>query len=184
MKMADLIRVAKSACPEEIAWTRGEAYGEYNIEDYNKDVKKVLYCVTATPHVVDYFQKNGYDLLISHHPFRTSVPQLIFHTALDCCEGGLNDQWRDHLQLKAPYKHFDGTLGWHGEIDPMPFQDLVQKVAQFFWLENYRWGNLLRSTKPHHQKRGDLLRSWRYGHRTCPRLRSGLLHHRRENPKR
>ena len=131
MKMADLIRVAKSACSEEIAWTRGEAYGEYNIQDYNKDVKKVLYCVTATPHVVDYFKKNGYDLLISHHPFRTSVPQLIFHTALDCCEGGLNDQWRDHLQLKAPYKHFDGTLGWHGEINPIPFQELVRKVALF-----------------------------------------------------
>lgn len=131
MKMSDLIRVCKAACPAEIAWTPGEYYGEYNIDDYNKTVTKVLYCVTATRDVVAYFKKNGYDLLITHHPFRENVPQLIMHTALDCCEGGLNDQWRDHLELKAPYKHFDGTLGWHGEITPTPFDELCKKVAQF-----------------------------------------------------
>jgi putative NIF3 family GTP cyclohydrolase 1 type 2 len=131
MKMSDLIRVAKSACPEDVAWTRREPYGEHNIFDYNQTVKKVLYCVTPTPHVIDFFETYQYDLLISHHPFPSGVPQLIFHTALDCCEGGLNDQWRDHLELKAPYKHFDGTLGWYGEIAPLPFQELVKKVAQF-----------------------------------------------------
>jgi len=128
MKMSDLIRICYSACPKDIAWEKGESYGEYNIEDHNKIVKKVLFCVTPTQQVIAHFHKHNYDLLISHHPFRAHVPQLIFHTALDCCEGGLNDMWRDHLELKNNYKHFDGTLGWHGEIEPILFSDLITKV--------------------------------------------------------
>ena len=67
------------------------------------------------------------DLLICHHPFIVEVPQLIYHTALDCCEGGINDIWRDHLGIKDA-KHFDGNLGWFGKIDPIPFNDLVELV--------------------------------------------------------
>lgn len=130
MKMGDLIRVCYGACPKDIAWMQHEAYGEYNIEDHNKTVKKVLYCVTPTQQVQTHFRDHGYDLLISHHPYPTKVPQLIFHTALDCCEGGLNDMWRDHLELKNTYKHFDGTLGWHGEIEPIHFSDLIAKVGR------------------------------------------------------
>ncbi len=112
------------------AWIRDELYGEYNIENYGKTVKKVLYCVTPTREVLAHFYRHEYDLLISHHPFLVPVPQLIFHTALDCCEAGLNDQWRDHIGLHVPYRHFDGTLGWYGEIDPIPFPLLCQRVKQ------------------------------------------------------
>jgi putative NIF3 family GTP cyclohydrolase 1 type 2 len=59
------------------------------------------------------------------------LPQLIFHTALDCCENGLNDMWRDHLRLKNTCQHFDGTLGWHGEIEPIQFSELVARVKLF-----------------------------------------------------
>ena len=115
--------------PEKIGWSRGETYGPANI-DPEKEIKKVLFCVTPTTEVVEYFKKNQYDLLISHHPFRVSVPQIILHTALDCCNGGLNDMWRDFLGLKDA-KHFDGTLGWYGKVEPILFQDLVKKCEDF-----------------------------------------------------
>ena len=133
MRMSDLIKVCYAACPKEIAWTPHEAYGEFNIEDHNKVVKRVLYCVTPTQQVQAYFLKHKYDLLISHHPYPTrKIPQLIFHTALDCCEnGGLNDMWRDAVGLHLGYSHFDGMLGWTGEIEPIPFNELVEKVRLF-----------------------------------------------------
>jgi len=129
MRTKDLVRICTEAIPEKIGCWQGEQYGAYNL-GLLKNVKRALYCVTPTPEVVSYFKQKGYDILISHHPFRVTVPQLIFHTALDCCEGGLNDMWRDHLGIKNA-QHFDSTLGWHGQIDPIAFDDLLAKVREF-----------------------------------------------------
>ena len=131
MRMGDLIRSCYAACPRHIAWMPGEAYGEFNIDDHNKTVKRVLFCVTPTQQVQVHFRKYKYDLLISHHPYQTrDIPQIILHTALDCCEGGLNDMWRDHIELKNTCQHFDGTLGWHGEVEPIQFSELLSKVKR------------------------------------------------------
>jgi putative NIF3 family GTP cyclohydrolase 1 type 2 len=70
-------------------------------------------------------------MLVSHHPYVIpGVRQVVLHTALDCCAGGLNDQWRDALGVKNA-KHFDGNLGWYGNVDPIHPDDLYQKVANF-----------------------------------------------------
>lgn len=130
MKMSDLIRVTKAECPHEVSWTPGEYYGEYNV-NINAEVKRVLYCVTPTRKVVEYFKANEYDALISHHPYLTDVPQIIYHTALDCCEGGLNDMWRDAVGMLPGYAHFDRSLGWVGEIPPITLEDLAAKVRAF-----------------------------------------------------
>jgi len=53
--LKNLIKVCYAACPKEIAWTPQEAYGEFNIEDHNKVVRRVLYCVTPTQQVQAYF---------------------------------------------------------------------------------------------------------------------------------
>ena len=125
----EVIEKLTRAIPREIEWSSGESYGPFNI-DRNTDIQKILYCVTPTPEVIDYFYKNHYDLLISHHPYVKRVPQIILHTALDCCAGGLNDQWRDALGIKNA-KHFDGTLGWYGEIEPTSFASLVKRCEAF-----------------------------------------------------
>ena len=132
MKMEQIVSILSTAIPESDTWGGRESYGANSLVDNSKTVSKVLYCVTATQEVVQYFKKNGYDLLVSHHPFRVqTVPQLIYHTALDCCNGGLNDMWRDFLQMKDA-KHFSKNLGWVGTIDPISFDDLVAKVEE--WL--------------------------------------------------
>jgi len=130
MKTSEIIQILTKAIPREIEWSRGEVYGAYGTVP-DKEVQRVLFCVTPTHEVVQRFNDENYDLLISHHPFVIrGIPHLIFHTAMDCCEGGLNDQWRDALQVKNA-KHFDGTLGWYGQIDPISFIDLVAKCEAF-----------------------------------------------------
>jgi putative NIF3 family GTP cyclohydrolase 1 type 2 len=129
--MKDVITRLVEACPPNNVWgnAKGEPYGSY-FAKYSAECKRALYCVTPTPEVREYFRKGGYDLLISHHPFVAGVPQFIMHTALDCCEGGMNDQWADALEIKDR-KHFDDNLGWYGTIDPLPYNELVKKVERF-----------------------------------------------------
>ena len=131
MKFSKLINTLIQAIPEETGYSYGEQYGAYNCKDL-KEVQKVLYCVTIGPEIEDYFLANGYDLLISHHPFNIpkNIPTLIFHTALDCCQGGLNDIWADILGIKNP-KPIDKEIGRYGEIDPISFKDLVEKIRNF-----------------------------------------------------
>lgn len=131
MKAKDLKELLYKAIPDSESWSSGESYGAYNVDD-DLEVNNVLYCVTATTEVQEYFRKGNFDLLISHHPCHADddIPHMIFHTALDCCEGGLNDMWRDALGVKNA-KHFDENLGWSGDIDPIPFNELVDKVKAF-----------------------------------------------------
>lgn len=132
MQMYQLINELKRLIPNSSTWEKGENYGEYNITDYESDVYRVLFCVTPTQAVIDHFLEEEYHLLISHHPFIAGrgIPQFIAHTAFDCCDGGLNDMWKNLLQIKEA-KHFDDNLGWHGRIDPISFEDLVKKVSRF-----------------------------------------------------
>jgi putative NIF3 family GTP cyclohydrolase 1 type 2 len=129
MNAKEVLRRLTRAIPKSAEWSHGEPYGGYNI-DSKSDIQKILYSVTPTNEVIEYFEEHEYDLLVSHHPFMTDVPQAIFHTALDCCEGGLNDQWRDALGV-LDAKHFDGTLGWYGRIEPCSFKSLVKRCEAF-----------------------------------------------------
>jgi putative NIF3 family GTP cyclohydrolase 1 type 2 len=131
----EVVRQLCRAIPYKDTWSTGERYGPYWVpRDLN--IKKVLYCVTPTKGVTEQFIDGGYDLLVSHHPyFIPSVngikpPQIILHTALDCCEGGLNDQWRDVVGMKDA-QHFDKNLGWAGKVDPIHPDDFYFKIRNF-----------------------------------------------------
>lgn len=131
MKASDFINVLTTRLPKNGEWdkTSGEPYGAYSI-NLEKDINRALYCVTPTSEIKKYFLEKEYDVLISHHPFVTGLPQMIFHTALDCGVGGLNDQWKDFLQVEEA-KHFDQNLGWHGKIKPIQFNDLCDKIENW-----------------------------------------------------
>ena len=131
MKAVEVLNKLKSKIPISETWSpcTGESYGGYYMEP-NKEVKKVLYCVTAEKRVQEYFLKNGYDILISHHPIHvimSGIPQIILHTALDCCKDGLNDYWKNFLKVKNP-RHFDANLGWYGEIESISYDNLCDKI--------------------------------------------------------
>ena len=128
MILKDIFRVLSAKIRLEDSF-RDEPYGAYNIQekDWDKEVKRVLFCVTATHQVLDHFFKEKYDLLIQHHPFVVpGIPLFIFHTALDCCADGHNDMWSEALGVKNAI-HFDKNMGRVGEIDPISFEDLKAK---------------------------------------------------------
>lgn len=131
MKMSEVIARLVTRVPNSETWSRGEKYGPYNIVNDEAEVTKVLYCVTPTHDVVNEFRTKGYDLLVSHHPYVVGVPQVVLHTALDCCLGGMNDQWRDAFDL-VDAKHFDRNLGWYGKLqEPLTLSELIDTCEQF-----------------------------------------------------
>lgn len=106
-----------------------ENYGAFNIAP-DKKLEKLLYCVTISSAVVAYAKKNGYGAIISHHPIlnKENFPQLIYHTSLDCAPVfSLNDFWKDFLGVKNA-KHIETNLGWTGDIEPISFQNLQDKI--------------------------------------------------------
>ena len=85
----------------------------------DKEVKKVLVALDATSDVIDYAAKEGFDLIVSHHPFifkklsritgfeyknfetliKNDVSVLSYHTRLDSALGGVNDVLAERLEL-------------------------------------------------------------------------------------
>lgn len=64
----------------------------------NKDVKKVLLCLSFTENVIEQAITNGCDLIIAHHPlffipfnFNKNIPIYSAHTNLDKANGGTTD---------------------------------------------------------------------------------------------
>jgi putative NIF3 family GTP cyclohydrolase 1 type 2 len=130
----DILAILVKAIPIEATEHSyiGEPYGAYGV-DLEKDYKKILYCVSATREVEEYFYKHEYDLIISHHPFPCrceATPQMIFHTALDFCKDGLNDLWADYLGV-TNRKPFYDNVGVAGTIEPIEYEKLLEKVKVF-----------------------------------------------------
>jgi putative NIF3 family GTP cyclohydrolase 1 type 2 len=134
MRADRVVSIILNAIPHEASWEamKYEAYGSFGVNP-KTEVRRVLFCVTPTYQVEKYFSDNKYDLLVAHHPYPEAgrtIPHIVTHTALDCCTGGLNDQWRVGLGIKNA-KHFDKQLGWYGEIEPIGFGALCRKVEAF-----------------------------------------------------
>lgn len=132
MLLRDIEIRLKDKIPRSGSWPPGtsESYGIFGRS--TKSIKRAIYAVTyneGTEHIL-----HQYDLALFHHPFHPGkdlkIPYGLFHTALDCCRGGLNDQWRDMLGIIDP-KHFDANLGWYGAIAPVSKEDLIAKVEAF-----------------------------------------------------
>ena len=126
--------VLTTSVEKKYAWHRctNEAYGlqlPWACRE-NLSVERILLCVTATSEVERYAQEKYYNLVVSHHPMLIDHPQVVLHTALDCCPGGINDLWAEVLDMDmSTAEHFDGTLGWRGSLKtPLLYHDLLAKV--------------------------------------------------------
>jgi putative NIF3 family GTP cyclohydrolase 1 type 2 len=133
MTVEEAVARLLTGVPRSATWRRaaGEAYGPQHTTG-SQPVRRALYCVTVTPEVEQFFGTRQYDLLVAHHPFRptAAIPNIVLHTALDCCAGGLNDLWRDALEMEHARPITD-NLGWSGRIRPASFQHLVERVHAF-----------------------------------------------------
>lgn len=141
MTIIDIAEILYKRIPNSDTWSEGERYGLSSFDAAYRlaaavghQVKKVAYCVTTPDQEgLAWLRNNDYDLLIAHHPVNLSdaIPTMVFHTALDCCEGGLNDQWRDALGMTNT-RHFDKNLGWYGHIMPKTLDQLTAQIES--WL--------------------------------------------------
>ena len=133
MKLLDVVEACNQRIPHSKTWRgmRGESYGPYLNGSSNKEIWRVLFSVTQSQAIERYAQQMHYDLTISHHPSRgEALPHLVYHTALDCCEGGLNDMWADAIGMSC-HGTFDENLGAMGKVEAIAFKDLVAKCLGF-----------------------------------------------------
>jgi dinuclear metal center YbgI/SA1388 family protein len=121
--------------------------------DGQREVKRVLITLDVTARAVEYAIENGYDCIVSHHPFifkglkaideegdiSAKVVRLIcegisamsFHTRLDAVEGGVNDTLCALLGLSdvEAFEEEGIPLGRVGSLEcEMSAQELALKV--------------------------------------------------------
>lgn len=89
-------------------------------ESLDKEVKKVLVALDATLDVIEYARENGFDVIVTHHPFifkklsritgadykkqnllmDANISVLSYHTRLDSAKEGVNDVLCETIALK------------------------------------------------------------------------------------
>ncbi len=123
--------------------------------DPNKEVSKILFTLDITVQAVEYAEKIGAELIISHHPLifkgikhvngeditskkvirllQSGISAMSFHTRLDAADGGINDILAETLELVNVEK-FEAEEGLYGRIGDlkaeMTFEDFCLYVKE------------------------------------------------------
>lgn len=141
MTVQELYRVLENLIPRELScsWDND---GAMCLPNGAKQVNKVLLSLDATDGAVDYAAKNGFDLIVTHHPlifrpikavtdvrFMTAIKNDIsvfsFHTRLDAVDGGVNTALSEILGLTETECFGDDGLGVIGNVTPMTDREFV-----------------------------------------------------------
>ena len=107
--------------------------------DKSKQVKKLLVCLELTENALDYAVKEGFDLVVTHHPYifkklsrisgtqyanlekmmKNGISVLSYHTRLDSADGGVNDALAQRLGLEniTSFGGETGNIGRMGELE-------------------------------------------------------------------
>lgn len=108
-------------------------------DELSRKVERVLVALDVTESVVDYAVKNGFDLIISHHPLvfsaqkslvetkftqrklikliKSGISVFSFHTRLDAADGGVNDVLAKIVGLQNVMPDDVDPVGRIGEFD-------------------------------------------------------------------
>ena len=121
----------------------------------NAEVTKILFTLDITMQAVEYAEKIGADLIVSHHPLifkgikhvtgeditskkvirllQSGISAMSFHTRLDAAEGGINDMLAETLELQNIEK-FQAEEGLDSRIgnlqSEMTFEDFCLYVKE------------------------------------------------------
>lgn len=123
-------------------------------ENMDREVLRVLCTLDVTDEVVAYAEKEGFDLILSHHPLifaplsavteesavarrvlrllKKDIAVFSFHTRLDAVDGGINDALAEALGLSqiAPLSE-TSPIGRIGRLpSPLSFEALCAKVKE------------------------------------------------------
>ncbi|EHJ52418.1 Nif3-like dinuclear metal center hexameric protein [Streptococcus macacae] len=161
MKASQIIERYEAFCPQDLS-LEGDISG-LQIGTLDKEIDKVMIALDVREATVKEAIEKKVDLLIVKHApiFRplqnlkeTAQNQIYFnlikhdiavyvsHTNIDIVPGGLNDWFCDLLdvsnrEILSPSKDNDG-IGRVGDIAPLPFETLAQKVKKVFELDSIR----------------------------------------------
>ena len=148
----ELYRYFNSSIPSDLScdWDND---GLMCCPDAKREVKKILFTLDITESAAEYAVKEGFDLIISHHPLifrpirsltesghtgrilmelvRAGISAMSFHTRLDALSGGVNDALAEKLDILDPQPLGDkgeGRIGYiDGQMDIKAFAGFVKK---------------------------------------------------------
>lgn len=123
--------------------------------DGSKEIKKVLVSLDATDTAIEYAEKGGYDLILTHHPLifkglralneydvvgrrviramKAGISVISLHTRLDAGAGGVNDTLASLLGLSDIEVFGDDdnpTLGRIGTTDLSDAKDFANRIKE------------------------------------------------------
>lgn len=150
MTVKELYSILNERIPQELScpWDND---GLMCCPDGGREVKRVLVALDVTADVAQKATTEGYDMIISHHPFifkgmksvtddnflgskaialiSKGVSVASFHTRLDAVEGGVNDTFASILGLKNVASFGDEGIGRIGELEEnVTLEELAKKV--------------------------------------------------------
>ncbi|MBN1395032.1 MAG: Nif3-like dinuclear metal center hexameric protein [Pirellulales bacterium] len=132
------------------------------VGDKNREVEKLMTCLTVTPAVAAEAVEQGADLIVAHHPIPfvatkrltsdTTVGRLLLelmaariavysgHTAFDSAGEGINQLLAEGLELReivplTPHPEGQGTGRWGRLDEPVPLGDLAGRLKRFLRIE-------------------------------------------------
>ncbi len=133
MTVLELYKKLEEMIPAELScdWDND---GIMCLPDKDKEVNKVLLSLDATPDAVEYAVKNGFDVIVTHHPMifrpiksvrderlitliKGDTAVFSFHTRLDIVDGGVNTALAMLLGLRDCERFGEDGLGVIGSVD-------------------------------------------------------------------
>ena len=152
MKVCELYAFLEGKIPKSLSceWDND---GLMCCPNREKEVKRVLVALDVTSATVEYAVENGYDVIVSHHPFiykglksvddlgcvsaklisliESGISVMSFHTRLDAVSGGVNDRLCELLEIRDAEPLYDEgiPLGRVGTLESaLSDRELALKV--------------------------------------------------------
>ena len=128
--------------------------------NYDGQVRKILCALEVNDKLVSYAAQNGFDLIVTHHPFifrklpridgtsfekiaplvKNNISVLSYHTRLDSAKGGVNDTLANVIGLTdvVGFGGESGNLGRIGNVVETTFKDFGNHLLWVLGCKNIR----------------------------------------------